>query len=76
MTVFRECKVCGFVSTIVDFVCAFFNSESFGIGDFDTDFALHIFDKVDRTIKGLFFEFFGKVLSEQGVGSLSMPAVI
>ena len=51
------------MSTVVDFICMFFNFESFEIGDFDTDFTLHIFDKVDRTIKGLFFEFFGKVLS-------------
>ena len=60
LTIFRECKVCRFVRTIVDFICRFFNSESFEIRDFDTDFALHIFDKVDRTIKGLFFKFFGK----------------
>ena len=53
LTIFQECKVCRFVSTIVDYVYAFFNSESFGIGNFDTDFALHIFDKVDRTIKRL-----------------------
>lgn len=76
LTIFRERKVCRFVGTIVDFVCAFFNSEGFGIGDFDTNIALHIFDNVDRTIKRLFFELFGKVLSKQGVGSLSVIAVI
>jgi hypothetical protein len=74
--IFWKCKVCRFVGTMVDFSCAFFNSKSFRIGDFNTNIALHIFDKVDRTIKGLFFELFGKVLSEQGVTSLSMLAVI
>ena len=76
LTVFRECKVCGFVSTIVDFICMFFCFKSCGVGDFDTDFTLNILDNVDRTIRRLFFEFISKLLSEKGMSSLIMTVMI
>ena len=64
------------MGTVVEFLSAFFDSEGFGIRDFDTDFALHIFDKVDGTIIRLLFELFGKVLSKQSVASLGVLAMI
>lgn len=76
LTIFGESLIRRIVGAIVHLVRAFFGVESFGIRDFDTEFALDIFDNVDRTIRRLFFEFIRDLLGDKGSASLCMTFVI
>ena len=62
------------VSLLISFVLSF--ALNHGVGDFDTDFTLNIFDNVNKLIRRLFFEFISKLLSEKGMSSLSMMIMI
>lgn len=76
LTIFWESLIGRVVSTIVHLVGAFFCSESFGIGNLDTEFALDIFDDVGRTVRRLFFDFFSDLFCEKGSRRVRVTLVI
>src|SRR5579859_3721826 len=76
LTIFGESLIGGIMGTIIHLVCVFFGVESFGIGNFDTELTLDIFDNIDRTIKRFFFEFIRDLFSDKGSASLCMTSVI
>src|SRR5579859_7118801 len=76
LTIFGESLIGGIVGTIIHLVCTFFGVESFGIGNFDTELTLDIFDNIDWMIKRFFFEFIHDLFSDKGSASLCMTSVI
>ena len=76
LTIFGKGLISGIMGTVIHLVCMFFGVESFGIGNFDTQLTLDIFDNVDRTIRRLFFECICDLFSDKCSTSLCITLVI
>jgi hypothetical protein len=74
--IFWEGLVCRIVGSIVQFVRVFFRSPCLAVVDFDAEFVVDIFDDINRTISGLFFEFFGDMFCNETGASLGMANVV